>query len=370
MELIEPLSDGQGEVAFRGFDMGPGRRGFATTVTGQGADATAPVGPSMILDPSARYQLDPTAPGMPMLPDVVSGPFAEPGLPAPDMRAMQSNISERVETLPGRGATQMVRSRYPGMTFNDRAVQSMVDYGDALPGETVADFQAKERQYNQALRDPFIGSTKENLSFEEMQQRVAMRGMMYGDDFRDRQARNQTQADLAARAARAPLGTPVLPPNAPGGLPMIPGMERNIERFLRTPEGAMFALKQGTEDARMQQRMEMTQPVPLGETGDFVVPLTGQVIQRQGDSRQMTPEEAQRLGLVAIESKNGVVTYGQRKVAGAPRTAVIKGVDHQWDAVRGGWVPATALSAEVGGAKTDPASTNVKPPSRFLPSAQ
>jgi hypothetical protein len=151
---------------------------------------------------------------------------------------------------------------------------------------------------------------------------------------------------------------------------MVPGMERNIERFLRTPEGAMFALKQGTEDARMQQRMEMTQPVPLGETGDFVVPLTGQVIQRQGDSRQMTPEEAQRLGLVAIESKNGVVTYGQRKVAGAPRTAVIKGVDHQWDAVRGGWVPATALSAEVGGAKTDPASTNVKPPSRFLPSAQ
>jgi hypothetical protein len=271
MELIEPLSDGQGEVAFRGFDMGPGRRGFATTVTGQGADATAPVGPSMILDPSARYQLDPTAPGMPMLPDVVSGPFAEPGLPAPDMRAMQSNISERVETLPGRGATQMVRSRYPGMTFNDRAVQSMVDYGDALPGETVADFQAKERQYNQALRDPFIGSTKENLSFEEMQQRVAMRGMMFGDDFRDRQARNQTQADLAARAARAPLGTPVLPPTAPGGLPMVPGMERNIERFLRTPQGAMFALEQGTEDARMERRIQAAAtaiPVRDQQTGE------------------------------------------------------------------------------------------------------
>jgi hypothetical protein len=187
------------------------------------------------------------------------------------------------------------------MTFNDNAVQSMVDYGDALPGETVADFQAKERQYNQALRDPFIGSTKENLSFEEMQQRVAMRGMMYGDDFRDRQARNQTQADLAARAARAPLGTPVLPPTAPGGLPMVPGMERNIERFLRTPQGAAFALQN-----QMQQQQQLASQQAGNQWQSLTDPTTGRPF-------AMVNARGQQITLPKMEDDESVI-YVDRQV--------------------------------------------------------
>jgi hypothetical protein len=138
-------------------------------------------------------------------------------------------------------------------------------------------------------------------------------------------------------------------------------LARQMERLSRTPEGAMLLAEQQQGSRKVAERQQMIQPVPLGDTGQFIIPLTGQVINPEtGGTRQMTPEEAQAMGLVAIESKNGVVTYGQPKVAGAPRTAVIKGVDHQWDAVRGGWVPATALPAEVGTAPAPAAPSATK----------
>ena len=332
MRQVTPRAEGgvmyldDGGMVARGFDYGPGMRGHSTSVpTDVTANAAGPRPDTIMLDPSGRYQVDPTQPGMPLMPDNVTGPWAQPGLPAPDMTAQNAMITKRVDAMPGRGA--MAASRYPGMTFNDTAVQSMVDYGDAMPGNSVADYQAKERQYNQAGRDPFINSSTPNLSFEEMQQRIAMRGMMYGDDNRDRWARDQTQADLAARAARAPLGTPTAPVSQIPGMPGMPAMrpsaaadmQRRQERFLRTPQGTVFALQQQQEFAKsgqkVQERMALIQPVALGN-GDYVVPLTGQYIKRDGSTRQVSPEEAKQFGLVPDGiNKDGQMTYGRPEAA-------------------------------------------------------
>ena len=312
------------------------------------------------------------AQSIPLQPDVVTGPWASPAMPA-DTTGLQPYLQNQVSRLSMAGAKPA--SRYPGQMFNDTSLKSVLEYGNAMPGDTVEELNARTRQYQQGLRDPYAGSSGSGLTFEEMQQRMALRGMMYGDDYRDRQARNQTQLDLAARANRVPIGTPTAPVSQIPGMPMmspstLARVERNQERFLRSPQGAAYVLEQqqglAQSGQKLQERMAMIQPVPVGDQGDYVIPLTGQYFSaRDGAARQMTAEEAKALGLEAIESKNGVITYGRPKVAGAPRTAVIKGVDHQWDPVRQGWVPATALPAE-GAAPT----TTVKPPSRFLPSAE
>jgi hypothetical protein len=260
---------------FAGFTS-PSGSGFASRIPTRLANtATAPPPPAFMVDPVTGMQVQPGN-SADFVPDTITGPWSQPGAPVtPEMEQSLDMMTQgRALRLPGMGATT-----------------------------------ARERFDSQTVTDGLTGDT---LPLADMRGRVMDRASMLMQSREDA----RVQQDLAARAARAPLGTPVLPPTAPGGLPMIPGMERNIERFLRTPEGAMFALKQGTEDARMQQRMEMTQPVPLGETGDFVVPLTGQVIKRDGGTRQMTPEEAQRLGLVPLESKNGVITYGKPKAGG------------------------------------------------------
>jgi hypothetical protein len=369
---------------FRGFEgtssSGQPAMGFASNIPTamMTPDAIARAqGDRVFVDPmEGRYQVDPNQPGMPLMPDVVTGPWAEPGMPAPPRAEMRQDISKSLQSLDRMpGVRAAPTGRYPGQTFDDTSAKSFLEYGNAMPGDTVEQLEARTRQYQQGLRDPYAGSAGSGLTFEEMQQRMALRGMMYGDDYRDRQNRDRVQQDLANRAARAPIGTPTMLPGQGSEARIQANLARQMERLSRTPEGAMLLAKQQQQMAegsqKVRDRQAMIQPVPLGTTGQFIIPLTGQVINPEtGSTRQMTPEEAQAMGLVAIESKNGVVTYGQPKVAGAPRTAVIKGVDHQWDAVRGGWVPATALPAEVGGAKTDSTAPNVKPPSRFLPSAQ
>jgi hypothetical protein len=149
-----------------------------------------------------------------------------------------------------------------------------------------------------------------------MQQRMALRGMMYGDDYRDRQNRDRVQQDLANRAARAPIGTPTMLPGQGSEARIQANLARQMERLSRTPEGAMLLAEQQQGSRKVAERQQMIQPVPLGTTGQFIIPLTGQVINPEtGSTRQMTPEEAQAMGLVPIESKNGVVTYGQPKAA-------------------------------------------------------
>jgi hypothetical protein len=126
------------------------------------------------------------------------------------------------------------------------------------------------------------GVTKQNIPMADMQQRVAVRGLMYGDDYRDRQARNQTQLDLAARANRAPLGSAPAPASQIPGMPaMRPStqraIDRNQERFLRTPEGAQFALGNAQRQAELQQRTQLAStaiPV-LGPNGETLGYTTG-----------------------------------------------------------------------------------------------
>ena len=265
------------------------------------------------------------AQSIPLQPDVVTGPWASPAMPA-DTTGLQPYLQNQVSRLSMAGAKPV--GRYPGQTFDDTSLKSVLEYGNAMPGDTVEELNARTRQYQQGLRDPYAGSSGSGLTFEEMQQRMALRGMMYGDDYRDRQARNQTQADLAARANRAPIGTPTAPVSQIPGMPMmspstLARVERNQERFLRSPQGAAYVLEQqqglAQSGQKLQERMAMIQPVPVGDQGDYVIPLTGQYFSaRDGAARQMTPEEAKALGMEAIESKNGVITYGRPK-AGTTR---------------------------------------------------
>lgn len=347
---------------FRGFEgtssSGQPAMGFASNIPTamMTPDAIARAqGDSVFVDPmEGRYQVDPNQPGMPLMPDVVTGPWAEPGMPAPPRAEMRQDISKSLQSLDRMpGVRAAPTGRYPGQTFQDNAPQARYDNAMKLGQNDKAALAYSEQ-------DPFNGASL-NTSFEELRDRVALRGMMYGDDYRDRQNRDRVQQDLANRAARAPIGTPTMLPGQGSEARIQANLARQMERLSRTPEGAQFLAQQQQGSRKVAERQQMIQPVPLGDTGQFIIPLTGQVINPEtGSTRQMTPEEAQAMGLVAIESKNGVVTYGQPKVAGAPRTAVIKGVDHQWDAVRGGWVPATALPAEVGTASAPAAPSATK----------
>ena len=254
---------------------------------------------------------------IPLQPDVVTGPWASPAMPA-DTTGLQPYLQNQVSRLSMTGAKPI--SKYPGQTFNDTSAKSFLEYGNAMPGDTVEQLEAIIRQYQQGLRDPYADSSESGLTFEEMQQRMALRGMMYGDDYRDRQNRDRTQQDLANRAARAPIGTPTMLPGQGSEARIAANLARERERLSRTPQGAMFLAEQQQQMAegsqKVRDRQAMIQPVPLGTTGQFIIPLTGQVINPEtGSTRQMTPEEAQAMGLVAIESKNGVVTYGQPKAA-------------------------------------------------------
>jgi hypothetical protein len=308
---------------FRGFEgtssSGQPAMGFASNIPTamMTPDAIARAqGDSVFVDPmEGRYQVDPNQPGMPLMPDVVTGPWAEPGMPAPPRAEMRQDISKSLQSLDRMpGVRAAPTGRYPGQTFRDTAADAQIE--DVMLRQK----GTSEQALNYAGQDPFASSRSGNLSFEELRDRVALRGMMYGDDYRDRQNRDRVQQDLANRAARAPLGTPTMLPGQGSEARIQANLARQMERLSRTPEGAMLLAKQQNEIAegsqKVRDRQAMIQPVPLGTTGQFIIPLTGQVINPQtGSTRQMTPEEAQAMGLVPIESKNGVVTYGRPKAA-------------------------------------------------------
>lgn len=239
---------------------GPSGTGFAMTqtpsqqampMTMQDAGLAMLPGDRMIADDGFAVDLPALAAGgnesMPMMPDVVSGPWASPAMPV-DSRQIGPNVQNQFSRLMAEGA--MPASPYDGLMVPDQRIS-------ASGRDRLLTAQG-------SLEAPQM------VPFAEMQERMAVRGIEASNrSFDARQA--DVDRQLAARAARAPLGTPVLPPTTPGGLPMIPGMERNIERFLRTPQGAMFALEQGTEDARMQQRIQAAAtaiPVRDQQTGE------------------------------------------------------------------------------------------------------
>jgi len=176
---------------------------------------------------------------------------------------------------------------------------------------------------NQMINDSVTGQT---VPLAEMRDRVAMRGIDANNelfDQRDRTERNRVQQDLAMRASRPALGTPTAPAEGLPGMPtMTPStqraLQRNTERLMRSPEGAVLAMQQGQEAARsgqkVQERMDMINPIPVGETGDYIIPLTGQYINgKTGETRQGTIAEMRALGLEPESAENGVVKYGKPK---------------------------------------------------------
>jgi len=222
---------------FRGFEgtssSGQPAMGFASNIPTamMTPDALARAqGDRVFVDPiQGRYQLDPNQIGMPMMPDVVTGPFAEPGMPAPPRQQMRSQIGQSLESL----------NRMPGI----RPVNQVVDQ-----------------------------ATKETIPFDEMLNRVTERGMMYGADYLDRQARDRTQLDLAARNARAPLGTPTMLPGQGSEARIAANLARERERLSRTPQGAQFL-------AQQQQEMDMlTQRSKLASTAIPVKDAAGNIL--------------------------------------------------------------------------------------------
>jgi len=225
---------------FRGFEgvssSGQPAMGFASNIPTamMTPDALARAqGDRVFVDPmGGRYQLDPNQIGMPMMPDVVTGPFAEPGMPAPPREQMRGQIGQSLESL----------NRMPGV----RAANQVVDQ-----------------------------VTKETIPFDEMFNRVTERGQMFGADFLDRQARDRTQLDLAARNARAPLGTPTMLPGQGSEARIAANLAREKERLSRTPQGAMFLAEQQQQMDMLAQRSKLASTaIPVKDAAGNILGYT------------------------------------------------------------------------------------------------
>jgi hypothetical protein len=268
---------------FRGFEgtssSGQPAMGFASNIPTamMTPDALARAqGDRVFVDPmESRYQLDPNQIGMPMMPDVVTGPFAEPGMPAPPREQMRGQIGQSLESL----------NRMPGIRPTHQVVDQV---------------------------------TKETIPFDEMLNRVTQRGQMFGADFLDRQARDRTQLDLAARNARAPIGTPTMLPGQGSEARIAANLARERERLSRTPQGAMFLAEQQQQKDIIADRMKAAgTAVPVRD------PATGEVMgyvnglgaslpsQAQPGQRQLSPAEAEALGLVPMSVEGQTVRYGR-----------------------------------------------------------
>jgi hypothetical protein len=179
--------------------------------------------PSGISDEKGMVQTRdlPGATSTPYQPDPVKGPWASlnGAMPGIDRTALRRGIQEE--------QNDTIRSGVKMVPGSDRElVQDQRNNGEWVPLSVM-----KERVADRAI-------DANNTLF----------------DIRDRAERDRVQADLAARASRPALGTSTSPP------PTLPGMtgyspstrqaiDRNMERFLRTPQGALYA----TEQAQQQQ---------------------------------------------------------------------------------------------------------------------
>jgi hypothetical protein len=320
---------------FRGFEgtssSGQPAMGFASNIPTamMTPDALARAqGERIFVDPmEGRYQVDPNQPGMPLMPDVVSGPWAEPGMPAPPRAEMRQDISKSLQSLDRMpGVRAAPTGRYPGQTFRDTAADAQIE--DVMLRQK----GTSEQALNYAGQDPFASSRSGNLSFEELRDRVALRGMMYGDDYRDRQNRDRVQQDLANRAARAPIGTPTMLPGQGSKARIQANLARQMERLSRTPQGAQFLAEQQQERDLMADRMKAAStavPVRDPQTGQVMGYVTGTGASlpnpaREGE-RQLSPTEAEALGLVPISVEGQTVRYGRPNEASNSRLRFIPG---------------------------------------------
>jgi hypothetical protein len=262
---------------FRGFEgtssSGQPAMGFASNIPTamMTPDAIARAqGDRVFVDPiQGRYQVDPNQAGMPLMPDVVSGPWAEPGMPAPPRDQMRGQIGQSLQSLNRMPGLQAV-SKYPGMVFED--ISNQARYDNAIKAG-----QTEEAAMAYSETDVIPSSDKFKVGFEEMQQRMALRGMMYGDDYRDRQNRDRVQQDLANRAARAPIGTPTMLPGQGSEARIQANLARQMERLSRTPEGAMFLGKQQQDMDMLAQRSRLaSQAIPVKDAeGNIITYISG-----------------------------------------------------------------------------------------------
>jgi hypothetical protein len=308
---------------FRGFEgtssSGQPAMGFASNIPTamMTPDALARAqGDSVFVDPmEGRYQVDPNQPGMPLMPDVVSGPWAEPGMPAPPRAEMRQDISKSLQSLDRMpGVRAAPTGRYPGQTFRDTAADAQIE--DVMLRQK----GTSEQALNYAGQDPFASSRSGNLSFEELRDRVALRGMMYGDDYRDRQNRDRVQQDLANRAARAPLGTPTMLPGQGSEARIQANLARQMERLSRTPEGAMLLAKQQQDMDMLAQRSRLASTaIPVKDAAGNILGYTtgtGASLPNIRPQQSMTAEEAEQYGLQPVGTySDGSIKYGQPKAA-------------------------------------------------------
>jgi hypothetical protein len=293
---------------------------------------------SYFVDPQeGRYLLDNETEGMPLLPDPVEGPWAGPGMPAPTRAEHRATVQKGVDSvmrMPGVRAA----SKYPGQLF-----------ADAAPG-----------------------APAQMIPFEELQQRVADRSVDANNtlfDIRDRAERDRVQRDLQARASRVPLGTPTAP------LPPLPGMssfrpstrraiDRNMERFLRTPQGALYA----TEQAQQQQaaaasaqaagQWEMVND-PVSGKPFVMVNGRGQTVSlpKMEEDEQLTFVDTQKPDPLGI----GMVTVREPRIYNR-RSGTMRAIPMEGD----------QPSVENASPTVSPSApkTGIKPGGRFLPAAK
>lgn len=216
--------------------------------------------PRLMIDPRTGYQMDMDAQGMPLRPDVVTGPWAQQGMtmtPEQRQQLTQSTRGAAMKLAYGRGAVES--GRYPGLLFDDigpeSRYQAVLDAGGTV-----------QQAIDSVANDAALSNNRTGLTFEELQRRVALRGVEANNrlfDIRDRAERDRVQQDLANRAARAPIGTPTAP-QASGLSPSAQRkQERAMEQFLTTPQGAMWAAEQEQQAASAQaagQWQMMTDP--------------------------------------------------------------------------------------------------------------
>jgi hypothetical protein len=285
MEMKSPAATfAGGETPFGpAFSMRQTPQQMMQTMTMEEAGLAMQPSERMIADQGYQVDLPALSAGgnqtVPLMPDVVSGPWAAPAMPA-DTRELNPFVGGQVSRLTAAGTAPM--SRYPGQTFADAANP------DNPP-----------------------------VSFENLQDLVGMRAMEVNNRAFDRR-QEQVGREVAARNARAPLGTPTMLPGQGSEARIAANLARERERLSRTPQGAMFLAEQQNERDLMAQRMKAAgTAVPVRD------PATGEVMgyvnglgaslpsQAQPGQRQLSPAEAEALGLVPMSVEGQTVRYGR-----------------------------------------------------------
>ncbi len=206
-----------------------------------------------MIDPQTDVQLQMGQPGLPAVPDVVQGDFANPaGLPmSPEQQQQLTDMTmSRAMNLAARPGVMTDQQRFDAQMVPDQRVS--VSGRDRL-------LTARG-----SLEAPQM------LPLSEMRNRVMERSNLAFQASEDA----RVQRDLAARAARPSMlaGTPI--GAIPGINPAVQArMDRSLERFYRTPQGAAFLAEQQAQQQLNAQRSQLASTaIPVTD------PATGQVM--------------------------------------------------------------------------------------------